>query len=165
MPASWKPLESVGCQGIEVTDTVQNHVLGKVVRAVHDTYGEGEFIYLKGIGSTVAGTSVTYNSTTYVTTLAPAGSNIPQPIAFAMSANVASQYGWYQISGQAIAAKQQATATFVVGSAVGITATGVLSNSATGAEVQGAVAMAVATVSAATVQVLINRPIMQGRVT
>jgi hypothetical protein len=41
---------------------------------------------------------------TFQTTLAPSTANLAQPLAVAMGANVAGQYGWYQISGQAVVA-------------------------------------------------------------
>ena len=53
----------LGYQPIAVTDTTQNHPLGTIVRAVDPTYGEGEFIYLTGVASTVAGDVVSYNTT------------------------------------------------------------------------------------------------------
>jgi hypothetical protein len=90
----------VGNQPIAVTDTVQNHALGRIVSAAHPVYGDGEFIYLKGLASTVVGSWVTYNADDYTTTLLAA--NAIGPVAVAMSANVASQYGWYQIQGKAI---------------------------------------------------------------
>ena len=90
----------IGSQPIATTDTVQNHPLGTIVRAVDPTYGAGEFIYLAGAASTAVGSWVIYNPDDYSTTLASA--NGIGPIAIAMSANVASQYGWYQISGKAV---------------------------------------------------------------
>jgi hypothetical protein len=86
-----------GCQPIATNSTVKRHPLGKIVTAVDPTYGEGEFIYLQGIGSTVVGSWVTYNVGSGVTALlAP---NAIGAVAVAMSACVASEYGWYQISG------------------------------------------------------------------
>jgi len=155
-----------GAQAIAETSTTQKHALGTVVRAIDPTYGEGEFIYLLGVASTAVGSPVTYNKTTWATTLAPVGSNKPQPVAFAMSANVASQYGWYQISGVAVAAKT-ATVCLVSGGAVGVLTAGLIAGTGSGKEVQGA--QVAATASAATgrttVALLINRPCMQGRVT
>ena len=90
----------VGLQQIAVTDTVQNHPLGLIVSAVDPTYGGGEFIYLKGIASTVVGSLVDYDPYLATTALAPATAGVG-PVAVAMSANVASQYGWYQIAGVA----------------------------------------------------------------
>lgn len=86
-------------QAIADTSTTQKHPLGTIVRAVDSTFGAGEFIYLLGVASTVVGSWVTYNMDDGSTTLiAP---NAIGPVAVAMSANVASQYGWYQIQGKA----------------------------------------------------------------
>lgn len=74
--------------------------LGTIVSAVDPTYGAGKFIFLKGLAATAVGTWVTYNDDDYSTTLLAA--NAIGPVAVAMSANVASQYGWYQIQGKAI---------------------------------------------------------------
>jgi hypothetical protein len=90
-----------GSQPIATTSTVQNHPFGTIVEAVDPTYGSGEFIYLKGVGSTIVGSWVSYSPDDWSTLLlAP---NAIGPVAVAMSANVASQYGWYQIGGKAIA--------------------------------------------------------------
>ena len=56
--------------------------------------------------STVVGSLVTYNATTYQTALSPTNATTDSvPVAVAMSANVASQYGWYQIGGLAVVKK------------------------------------------------------------
>lgn len=89
-----------GFQGIALTDTTQNHTLGTVVTAADATYGAGEFVYLKGVASTAVGDVVIFDQQAGTTTRAVAGSR--GPVAVAMSANVASQYGWYQISGSAV---------------------------------------------------------------
>lgn len=90
-----------GVQAIHDTSTVQNHALGTIVRAVDEVYGEGEFVYLKGVASTVVGSVVIFDQKLATTTLAVAGSR--GPAAVAMSANVANQFGWYQVSGSAVA--------------------------------------------------------------
>lgn len=90
----------VGMQPIAVTSTVQQHPIGTRVRAQDDTYGDGEFIYLKGLASTAVGEAVIYELTANLTKRAVAGDR--GPVAIAMSANVASQYGWYQIHGAAV---------------------------------------------------------------
>lgn len=90
----------IGYQPIAVTDTVQNHKLGTIVKAEDPTYGAGEFIYLKGVASTVVGSWVTYSYDDGSTALLAA--NAIDPVAVSMSANVANQYGWYQISGKAV---------------------------------------------------------------
>lgn len=90
----------VGTQPIATTDTVQNHPLGTIVRAVDPVYGAGEFIYLKGVASTVVGSWVLFNPDDFSTSLLAA--NDIGSVAVAMSACVASNYGWYQIKGKAI---------------------------------------------------------------
>lgn len=101
---NYQPLTAlIGYQGIAETSTTQNHPLGTIVQAVDrgtNANGAGEFIYLKGVASTVAGSWVTYNSDDGSTTLLAA--NAIGPVAVAMSANVANQYGWYQIQGKAV---------------------------------------------------------------
>ena len=90
----------IGMQPIAVTDTVRNHPLGTIVTADDPTYRAGEFIYLQGVASTAIGSWVTYRMDDGTTTLLAA--NDIGPTAVAMSANVASQYGWYQIGGKAV---------------------------------------------------------------
>lgn len=90
----------LGLQPIAVTSTTKNHSFGRIERATDPTYGAGEFIYLQGVANTVVGSFVTYNMDDGTTTLLAA--NAIGPVAVAMSANVASQYGWYQIQGKAI---------------------------------------------------------------
>ena len=100
--ASWVPQTPVlGLQPIADTSTTQQHPLGTIVTAKHETYYSGEFIYLLGVASTAVGSWVTYNMDDGSTTLLAA--NAIGPVAVAMSANVASQYGWYQIQGKAVA--------------------------------------------------------------
>jgi hypothetical protein len=92
-----------GMQNIGDTSTTQNQVLGTIVQAVDvasTAYGAGEFVYLLGVASTVLGSFVTYNADDNSTALLVA--NAIGPVAVAMSINVASQYGWYQISGKAV---------------------------------------------------------------
>lgn len=87
-------------QAIDSTSTTQNHALGTVARAVDASLGEAEFIYLKGVASTAAGDLVSYDPKGATTVRAVhAGGTSVGPCAVAMSANVASQYGWYCISG------------------------------------------------------------------
>lgn len=153
-------------QNIADTSTVQLLPIGTIVRARDTTFGEGEFIYLVGVGSTAVGSLVTYNTVSGTTALAPIGSAKPQPIAIAMSANIASQWGWYQISGIAVC-KKQCTVCLVAGVAVGVLSAGLIAGTASLKEIQGALVAVTASAAAGrtTVQVVINRPHMQGRVT
>ena len=155
-----------GSQPIDETSTTQNHALGTIVRGKDPTYGEGEFIYLLGVASTAVGSVVTYDASTYLTVLSAVGGNIPRPIAIAMSANVASQYGWYQISGVAVC-KKTCTISLAAGAAVAVLTTGLIAGTGSGKEIQGAAVAAVASATAGrtTVKVMISRPTKQGRVT
>jgi len=90
-------------QKLDETSTTQNFPLGKIIQAYDkDTtaYGNGEFIYLKGVASTAIGEPVIYDLDAGTTTRVVASSR--GNVAFAMSANVASQFGWYQIAGTAV---------------------------------------------------------------
>lgn len=94
--------QRIGVPGITITDTTQAQALplGTIVQASDPVLGEGEFIYLKGVANTAVGSWVTYYQSDWTTTLL-AANDIGQT-AVAMSANVAGQYGWYQISGKAV---------------------------------------------------------------
>lgn len=75
-------------------------LLGQVIQATDPVYGAGEFIFLKGVASTAVGSWVRYDEDDWSTTLLAA--DMIGQVAVAMSANVASQYGWYQIKGKAV---------------------------------------------------------------
>ena len=139
--------------------------LGCVARAFDPTYGEGEFIMLLGVANTIVGSCVIWNTTTYQTTLCPTTKNTARPVAFAMSANGASSFGWYQIGGTAIAAK--GTARLQPNVTVAVTTTGLVGNTNSGIEIQGAKVSSSTTAltAATTVALVIDRPHMQGRIT
>ena len=95
---SWQPIDSFICpQAIDTTSTTLNAPLGTKVKARHATYGEAEFIYLLGVASTGQSDFVTFDEA-YVTARSVADAK--GRVAVAMSANVASQYGWYCIYGR-----------------------------------------------------------------
>lgn len=99
----------IGATPILQVDDKQRHKLGETIRAADETYGEGEFIYLKGVANVVQGSVVTYDgissgAPTYQTALAPSTANLDEPLAVAMGAIIANTYGWFQIRGSAIVA-------------------------------------------------------------
>jgi hypothetical protein len=147
----------VGSQAIADTSTTQQHPLGTIVQAYDSTYGMGEFIYLLGVTSTVVGSIVNYDAA-WQSALHTSALNLPRPLAVAMSANVGSSYGWYQISGQAVVVKAN-TLSLGVGEGIGATA-GAAVVVATGSILNGmCVAAAASAVTASTsVRVMINRP-------
>lgn len=160
----------IGVQAIADTSATASVPLGTIVSATDATYGGGEFIYLLGVASTVAGSVVTFNGNsggtpTWQTTLAPATANLAQPVAVAMSANVAGQYGWYQIAGNAVCATN---GTLAAGPApVYLAGSGqVTSTAAAGKQVVNAVNVtATGTPAAGQAVVEINRPFAQGAIT
>jgi len=78
-------------------DSTAQFALGTTIRAVDPTYGEGDFVYLKGVASTGAGDLVVYDQYAGTTTRAVAGSR--GPAAIATAATVANTFGWYQVNG------------------------------------------------------------------
>lgn len=155
----------LGSQPIANTDTVQQHPLGTIVHAVDPVYGGGEFIYLKGVASTVVGSLVVYDINAGTTTLAPATGG-KGSVAVAMSANVANQYGWYQITG--VAAVKAPNAMTVGAEIFMLAATpGSVDDAAVaGEQVLNAVAASTTgTPSSGLALVQINRPFLQGQIT
>lgn len=99
--ATWKMIGDVTFnQDIDATSTTQKAPLGAIVkgRDIDQTgYGDAEFIYGVGVASTIVGSLVLIDGSGYTTTLTTA--NAKGKCGVAMSANVASQYGWYAIHG------------------------------------------------------------------
>lgn len=139
------------------------NVLGSIVRGFDPTFGEGEFILLKGVASTIVGSLVTYDGTTYATTLCATTANQARPVAISMAANTAATtFSWYQIEGTAVVAKSAVAIAPKV--AFGVNSTGKIGNTASGKEIDGRTANAATVASAtSTIQVVIDRPTLQGR--
>ena len=154
----------VGNQPIAVTDTTQNHTLGTIVRAEDPTYGAGEFIYLKGVASTAVGSMVDFDPYLATTALSPATGGVG-PVAVAMSANVASQYGWYQIAG--VAAVKAPNAMTAGADVFSLAATpGSIDDAQVNGEqiVNAKVSTTTGTPSTGLALIVINRPFHQGQV-
>lgn len=158
-----------GAQPIANTSTTQTHALGTRVRATDPTYGEGEFIYLLGVASTTVGDWVVWHSTTYQTALGTTtnAENKGAPVAVAMSANVASQYGWYQTAGNAVMKKTSVAVTPQVPIFISATAGKIKVLASSGQQILGAQTANLTTVvtTTSTVVVTINRPHSQGQIT
>lgn len=156
------PAITVHEAGITDPDTavVRTRVpLGTIVRGHDPTYGEGEFIYLKGVASTIVGSIVEY-TTSFATGLETTNVALSRPNAVAMSACVANEYGWYQISGISLMAKN--TGTSLVADAGVRASAGFAVAIATGAVINGAAIVAVSAAASGTapttVAVMIDRP-------
>ena len=76
--------------------------LGTIQVMQSNNYGEGEFMFVKGVASCIRGSWLTINADDYSTALLAA--NAIGPVGIAMAAITASYYGWAQISGKALGA-------------------------------------------------------------
>jgi hypothetical protein len=113
----------IGMPPMRTVDAAPRLPIGMLGHAVDPVLGGGEFLYLPGVANTVAGSLVTYNQVSPgSTTLAATGATGAQSVAVAMAAIGATQFGWYQVSGQAIIAKTTG-AGITLGAALGVTAT------------------------------------------
>lgn len=144
--------------------------LGAIRRGTDPGLGEGEFIYLKGVASLTVGDLVTYNALTGAVTRWDGTANTGFPLAVAMSAPSATQCGWFQISGNAIA---NCSGTVAAGDKVFWQAVATVSSTAVaGKQVLGAQAASAnnatingAAIGAAKAVYTINRPFVQGQIT
>lgn len=104
---TWKIVDArAGAQPIATVETEQKHPFGTIVRAKDigsTNYGEGEFIYVKGVSSGATKKWCGYNSKTGATTLAVADGNYPLGV-MVSTLDSTSKYGWLQIRGRAIGA-------------------------------------------------------------
>jgi hypothetical protein len=160
----------------------KQHPLGTIIRAYDPVYGEGEFIYLQMASTQVVGSIVTwsgygtvsgdpasFNESQYQAALVANTANLDQPVAFAMSAfpsgSPATAFGWFQISGNAVAATN---GTLAGAGAVYISTTAgqITSAQANGKQILNAQALVAngggGTTGNQTV-VAIDRPFMQGQ--
>jgi len=88
-------------QAIDETSTTKNFPLGFMVQAFDESGVQGccTFVYCSGVASTIATDWVTIAEDFATIRLV---ANAKGPVAVAMSACVASEYGWYQVTGKAI---------------------------------------------------------------
>ncbi len=99
---SWAVYEPAGIGALTDFGTTQLYDLGRRCKAKDQgatAYGYGEFIYLKGVVSTVRGSLVLIKDD-WSTSLAAARDK--GALAVALSACVASNFGWYQVLGQGV---------------------------------------------------------------
>lgn len=162
--------ERVVPQKIADTDTVQNHPFGTIVKAKDDTLGWGEFIYLKGVASTVVGDVVTYVNSTGTTVRITNVATQSSPVAVAMSAcDAVTKFGWYQIGGSATVKKTAVKVDPAVARQVYISATSgrVMQTSAAGKNLLGMRWETLVTVTSttSTAVVTMNRSHCQGPIT
>lgn len=140
---------------------------GQIVQGYDTTgaQGAGEFIFLVGAAATTVGDLVIYDTSSAIsaTTRWDGTAGTGKPIAVAMSANLAGQMGWYQISGAALC---NVAADTVAGNRVfyGGSAATVGGTQVNGKQVLGATFLSTTTAaSGLQALVLLNRPHVQGQ--
>ena len=85
---------------MNVAHDTQKHPLGLIVQTNDAVYGGGEAIYLKGVLNCALGSWIVYNQDDGSISLLAA--NDIGPVAVALAAVGAAQFGWFQISGKAV---------------------------------------------------------------
>lgn len=99
--ANWKNVSPIiGLQSVTEISTTQQFPLGTLAKFRHETYGEGEFMYVLGVASAVTGSWVLISEDNYATSLLAA--NDIGRVGVLMGALVASTYGWAQVRGKAV---------------------------------------------------------------
>lgn len=156
----------LGVQPIALNSTTQNHPPGYQITAYDPTFGSGSFIYLEGVANTLVGSLVTYDQDNKTTTLAPNTAHLAQPLAVAMSACVAAQWGWYQVGGAAVIKKTAVKVNPGVQLFLSGTAGRVMPTVASGKEILNTITVNAATVASATSTIVANLqfPFAQGQV-
>lgn len=103
--STWVTIDRMGInQPIDETSTTRKHPLGERIRCRDmgtTDRGEAEFVYARGVASTVAGDCCVISTNNDAAIRAVARSI--GPLGWAMAAIVASNYGWFQVGGIAIA--------------------------------------------------------------
>lgn len=157
---NWNILENYpGFQPIEDTSTTQQHELGTTVQANHATYGVTTFVYGKGVASTAVGNMCMIDNYGALSVRCVAATR--GRCGVAMSANVASQYGWYAIEGNVpvtastVAAQGQVFSTATAGTVDDASVAGSMVTGATFKTANG-------TPSAGFAVVALSRPSMNG---
>jgi hypothetical protein len=151
-----------------IPDTVAAVPVGTVVTMVDEIQGAGEFIYLPGVAGLVAGDAVVYDlnpaSISVARYVQNTFANSGRPLAIALTALTAAQFGWYQISGVAIANVVAGTAA---GVAMGTATTGQLGNTADAGDqiLNARISTAVGTPAAGKAYLTLQRPFVQGQIT
>lgn len=138
--------------------------LGSVVDGYHTTYGGGQFIYLLGNTAITAGVTVQWNYQ-YQATAVASTANSGRAIAVSLGTVTGTQYGWFQIQGQAIMLKTAVAISPDSRVWLSGTAGRVFATATSGKQVLGARTVNAATVVSATSTILVSiqTPFVQGQ--
>ena len=147
-------------QAIADRSTTKKLDYGTIVQCKDETYGAGEFIYMKGVASCALRNWVVLNTDDGTTTRLVA--DLTGPVGVAMATLTASYYGWFQIGGYAYG---KCLTLMASNTNVWITATGgsVDDTSVAGDFVVRARCEALATVGGIYTKFSLNRPYVTDR--
>jgi hypothetical protein len=154
--ATWNAIDLLGAE-IDEIDSSKVFTLGQTCKARHITgLHIGEFMYLQGVASLVAGEWVSINPDNH--TVAKLADGHLGGVAIAMAATVASKFGWFQVKGKAsgLLAASVADNAGLYTTATAGTAGATAANQS---EIIGARAAAASGSSAANTEVEINYPV------
>lgn len=148
-------------QAIAERSTTKKIDYGTIIQCKDETYGAGEFMYMKGVASCAIRNWVVLNIDDGSTTRLVA--DLTGPVGVAMATLTASYYGWFQVSGKAIGS---CLTLFADNGRVYITGTAgsVDDASVAGNFVWNAVGASTTTVSSAVAEFELNRPFVADRV-
>jgi hypothetical protein len=148
-------------QAIAERSATKRHDTGTIVHCKDETYGAGEFIYMKGVASCAIRNWVTLNHDDGTVTRLVA--DAIGAVGVAMATLTASYWGWFQISGKAIGS---CLTLFADNGRVYITATAgsVDDASVAGNYVWNALGASLTTVSSGVADFELNRPYVADRV-
>jgi hypothetical protein len=132
---------SIGAQPIAAVSTTQNHPFGTILPAKDigaTAYGQGEFVYVKGVASGAVNAWTAYRSKSGKTTLAVASGDYAEGVGVMMATlDATTKFGWLQIKGRAIGSCLTGYAdnakVFLTSTAGSIAATSVTGDLITGA--------------------------------
>ena len=104
---TWRTVDGrVGMQPINQTSTVQQHPFGTIVRCrdvgTSTAYGEGEFIYVKGVANGALNAWAGIRNKAGLTILAVAGGAYDLVGTMMATLDATTKFGWCQIKGLAI---------------------------------------------------------------
>lgn len=155
----------IGAQPIAEVSATQRHPFGAIVQASDPTYGQGEFIYVKGVSSGFTGALVTYTANDGATALSTTSGVATggAPMAVLMSAlDAATKYGWAQIAGDAVMYKTAVKFDPASGNRVYLSGTAgrIMQTSVAGRQIIGARFVSAVTVTSttSTAVITLNRP-------
>lgn len=151
-----------------IADTTAVVSVGTIREFYEDTQGPCELIYLPGVAALTAGDLVVYDLTpgaqSVTRIVKDTFANTGRPVAVALAATLAGQFGWYQIGGVAIV---NTTAAQAAGNVFNTATTGAVGNTLDAGDqiLNARLVTATGVPAALKAYMMVNRPFVQGNIT